>query len=170
MTHALLLPRAFKTRDLQTPAHPSIPLALGENTKLSRQKWNFHHNPTPSSHVKIIDDYSKPIAQIPIRGSIVTTSASNRTNAPACRHKHPHRCIQQKINTATTTTTTAVTAATSAPWMQLPLGIPQRSSTTSSLQRWKIYRKQPPFISKTLLSNHASMRSQWTWQSCRVAC
>jgi hypothetical protein len=38
MTHAVLQPKAFEMRGFQTPAHPSIPLALGENMKSSRQK------------------------------------------------------------------------------------------------------------------------------------
>jgi hypothetical protein len=37
-THAALLQKAFKKHGLQTPAHPSTPLALGKNMKSSRQK------------------------------------------------------------------------------------------------------------------------------------
>jgi hypothetical protein len=38
VTHATLLPKAFEVHGLETPAHPSIPLTLGENRKSSRQK------------------------------------------------------------------------------------------------------------------------------------
>ncbi len=82
---------------------------VGRKHKVEQAKMKdfYHRNPTPFC-VEIIDDNNK---QIPIQGFTATTSASNRTNAPA-GVKIAAAASSKIIIAATTTTATAAITAT----------------------------------------------------------